>query len=287
MGKGRKSRWEETSISDGIGEVKLFSWRYFMDFVYQRMLDYETYIWRGQRCDDWALEPTLDRLTRKLRGSKAAFRSEHLVRFKFAARGRRGANPPRIEDEDDWWALGQHHGLATPLLDWTASPFVAAYFAFISLGTPQTKARAIFALHLPTVEEKVKRLIAEERERREERKKRIAEGATVGILRRVMLDLPIRPEVKFIRPMSDENQRLVTQGGLFSRAPNDTSIETWVKKNCAGEKKYVLMKILAPNSDREYSLRTLNRMNINHLSLFPDLYGASAYSNLFSQIEKY
>lgn len=165
----RRKRWEELGIRDGFGQIRFLRWRYFMDYINQHMLDYETYVWRGQRCDDWTLKSTLDRLIEKAKiadSKRHIFMGSHLEQFKFAVRGRRGPNPVTIQDENEWWALGQHHGLATPLLDWTTAPFPAAYFAFIGKGSEQTRYRAIYALHRPSVESKVKKLIKEEKEAR-------------------------------------------------------------------------------------------------------------------------
>lgn len=285
----RRKSWVWSDKGSGYAEVNLLSWKYFTDFVYKEMLDYETYVWRGQRCDDWALDSTLDRLVKKAKVAKTkrpGFIRSHLDQFKYAVRGRRGAHPPLIENENEWWALGQHHGLATPLLDWTTSPFVAAYFAFINEGENQTRHRAIFALHRPTVEKRVQE-IKWKKEAEKDQAKAKATNKPMGLLSALAADAPIKPEVEFIRPLSDENQRLVNQGGLFTRAPRDKPLDTWIQENHDGESGYTLIKIIIPNSDRSECLKMLNRMNINHLTLFPDLYGASKFCNLFGEIEKY
>jgi hypothetical protein len=281
-----KKRWVVSETVDGVCETRFLSVRNFHLFVQAEMLDMRDYIWRGQRCDDWTLDSTFDRLLTKCKisdGKRPEFRAHHLDQFQLAVRGRRGSNPPRIDDENGWWSLGQHHGLCTPLLDWTASPFVAAYFAFINEGVPQTDFRAIYALNRAAVEFLCQKLQAEEvRQIRDAHP--IRDG---GAIAWPQIQVP-RQEVEFITPQSDENQRLVNQSGLFTRAPDESNMETWVRKRFKGvSTDLILRKLLVPNSDRDDCLKMLNRMNINHLTLFPDLYGASKYCNMHAEVEMY
>lgn len=275
----KNKRWTYGPVAHGYGEVRFLKWQYFVTWINQEMLGYTNYIWRGQRREDWKLTSTLDRLASKSKHAYPPFRA-HLERFKFASRGRRGPVPPLIEKENDWWALGQHHGLATPLLDWTTSPFTAAYFAFMEEGTSQTKYRAIFALQQFSLQSMVDQVHRRELAAHAERKK--------GKPGNDVTDLTPTAAIEFVRPLSDENPRLISQGGLFTRTQVGITIDDWVKTHLPkAEKSYVLMKLLIPHADRDEALRMLNRMNINHATLFPDLSGAARFCNAAIEIERY
>lgn len=261
----RPKRWETISFENSVWTIQLSSWKYFHDYITQQMLNYSHYVWRGDRIDNRPLLPSFDR---RYQGKTQRVIEDrliaHLEEFTLSARGRRGINPSKVENDNDWWALGQHHGLATPLLDWTKSPFVALFFAFEKTKKPQTRNRAIYAINPRNSASKIQEI----------------KKAHTGTL---------RPDfVEFFSPMQDENSRLVNQSGLFSRCTPGKPLEEWVAQHFPGEKHgAVLMRILFPDSGRSECLRTLNKMNINYLTLFPDLYGASQHSNLINDIHKY
>ena len=265
-----KSKPAKGTPTDGIVTHRLSGWADFSSFLDAEVFIHEgkaehSCIWRGQRSHVWSLSSSLDRLFEDLAylsesPSKLEQHSkDHLEQFKYAARGRRGTAPAKL-DENEWWALGQHFGLATPLLDSSRSPFAAAYFAFEESRT-DSGYRAVFGLDIEAVQAKNAEL---------------NEGPSVETGR-----LPI---LEIIDPLSDENPRLVSQGALFTRSPLGTPVEQWVAQAFEGSKARVLLKIEIPTGSRTECLRGLNRMNINHLSLFPDLSGASRFANLTTEL---
>ena len=285
----RRAKWSKPKIENGCAQIQFSSWKRFFEYLNEEMHNSRSYIWRGQRCDNWPLKSTYHRLIEKLDLKRTknwknwAYKQPQLLRFQYASRGRRGPNPPEIEKNIEWWALGQHHGLATPLLDWTSSPFVATFFAFAEgVGEDQTNNRAIYALNEEHVTDMNETLFEEAvgkkglNEDTKTREARIEAGTKAKM-----------STLEFIEPNTDEIKSLISQSGLFTLTPDDSPLEAWVQKLFAGEQRSILLKLLVPNKDRKECLRALNRMNINHASLFPDLYGASKYCNLFAEIENY
>lgn len=310
--KSTPKPWTCQSHADGIVTFRLASWSHFFDFLEAEVFHLSTpskqsYIWRGQRRSDWSLSSSLDRLFSQL--SLAAGPSEleqrlaeHLDVFKHAARGRRGPNPAPLPEEKDWWALGQHFGLATPLLDWTRSPFAAAYFAFEELASNPTDYRVVYGLSRGAVDkkngeissasndEKVRSLARERITDRLVQKAAKAKANSNAAKKtknesNYLAGRERLLKIDFIDPMSDENQRLVSQGGLFTRAPIGKPIEQWISDAFYGSESPVLVRIEIPDHDRRQCLSALDRMNINHLSLFPDLSGASRWTNLTLELE--
>jgi hypothetical protein len=268
-----KPHWQPTR-EDGVFTAVLSRWTWFGDFLRKNTLDNTSYIYRGHANAAWKLESTLDRALRKAGKERdPEARDRHLETFMLAVRGRRGSNPPVLASENDWWALGQHHGLHTPLLDWTRSPYVAAYFAFAAAENEGARYRAVYALQANIISA-------------------YCEGAAFvkGYSSPITPpgdDLSPEDRIETFTPHSDENARLVSQSGLFTRGPEGADIESWVRKHFAGINKGILIKILIPNQDRTECMQSLNRMNINHLSLFPDLFGSSRYCNHVLTIPAY
>ncbi len=250
--------------TNGVEEVEIENLTDFFSFV-NDYLKYRQFIWRGQGDSSWKLEPTLDRVLRKIdKLDDTKTINAHLKRFKYAIRGRRGPNPKEFASDNDWWALGQHQGLSTPLLDWTKSPFIALFFAFTSPEESTAGKRVIYGISQTALEWKSHTI------------KKSHKGSARA------------PIIEFIEPLSDDNSRLVNQGGLFSRSPSGKNIEEWILENYEEDEKTVKMwKILIPEKERNTILQYLNRMNVNHLTLFPDLYGASKFVNIDLEIENY
>ena len=217
---------------------------------------YNNYIFRGQADANWKLETTLARMLgsiRKKASDKKADAKQHFEQFKENIRGRTNIDLNN-SIEDEVWSLGQHFGLYTPLLDWTRSPYVGLFFSFFGQGT--SGKRALWAL----LEEDISRISNIKRTKRD--------------------------KVYIVNPLTHYNERLVNQRGVFLKIPLTVNLESWVK-SAKNFHWVTLYKIVYPDSIRNEALSALNNMNINHLSLFPDLHGSSLYSNYQLEIEPY
>jgi FRG domain len=261
----------------GVRHRNLDSWGAFVQLIYAEHANCQTYIYRGQADARWHLESTLDRIESEFPRKKnfgdsspdyfscpPVGRDTHLKRFKQVVRGQRASHPPPLE-EDQWWTLAQHHGLATPMMDWTYSPFVALYFAFED-RTVEFKGRS---------EEPDQRVV-------------------VTLLSHIIgnKDKDDDPAPRSYSPDGVTSIRVNNQAGLFLKMPRRIELEKYVREHFPGEDNSeggpamcVLELARIPNTGRIECLKFLNKMNINRLSLFPCLDGAARYVNQFWELD--
>lgn len=161
----------------------------------------------------------------------------------------------KLSDPDElgaFYALVQHHGYPTPLLDWSYSPFVAAYFAFSTLDKqkidPQGSCR-IFVFD-----------------------KQQWEG---DVLQQVQL-AGMEPHFSFISPLPLGNPRMSQQQALVTLT-NVDDIESYIRNREQEKHKTYLQAIDLPMASRAEVMKDLEMMGITAASMFPGIDGACQY----------
>jgi hypothetical protein len=145
-------------------------------------------------------------------------------------------------------SLVQHHGYPTPLLDWTYSPYISAYFAFKKLVTDDADAQR-----------KVRIFIFDRQRWR-------SDFLQLSVLS------PALPHFSMLDALAIENPRMVPQQGVLTIS-NVDDIESYIRTKEVGGKEY-LKVIDLPITERRHALRELSLMGITAGSLFPGLDGA-------------
>jgi len=79
------------------------------------------WLFRGHAHTDWKLLPKVGREPYRAIDDQVVFHSWRRQAVAYVS--------SRPQDDWEWLAVAQHHGLATRLLDWSSNPLVASYFA--------------------------------------------------------------------------------------------------------------------------------------------------------------
>jgi hypothetical protein len=241
------------------------SWGSFMEIVERYSLKQDLFSWRGQSDSSWRLESKLSR-DRPEMVQNPGWTSLHLSGFKHAALGRQFDLAPE-ESENRWWAVGRHAGLATPLLDWSMSPYVAAFFAFWNEGRkPTSKMCSVFCLNWRVLDS-----VGASRKAAEPNDYKALSDCLV-----------------LVHPHAHDNPPMTRQSGVFTRLyPPRTDLIAWVSEVWGSRVDRLLVRYDMPLSQRDVALRSLRRMNVHPASLFPDLRGSAEFCNLGLVVPRY
>jgi hypothetical protein len=115
---------------------KTMHWKEFKAWVLDEKYENDNLIFRGQESSSYKLETAFHRTNRSdlIRFGKEAI---PLLNRSLSSELNRHFN--LNTDYSELLYIAQHHGFPTPLLDWTNSPFVAAYFAFHKISKSADK----------------------------------------------------------------------------------------------------------------------------------------------------
>jgi hypothetical protein len=229
----------------------------------------EQIVFRGHQQASWRIESTYARYTTTPHRSWDSSIDEMLSHFVSNAL-MVGIVPFALTDRRARLEYGRHHGVPTPVVDYTYSPYVALYFAFSGLqyrhGSAPADA-AVYALDLCNLGTCWARLVARS-------------GDFDNDFRAFMLEVPHffqhgypAPDLKFVPFCASWNTRMRNQLGCFIYDTLDYStfgqsdFEGWVNSFGEPDGRPTLVKFLVPHAEAGNVFSRLELMNITGAKL--------------------
>lgn len=228
--------------SDLPGEVK--TWDEYKDYVVT--LSNNEYLYRGQD-KPWKLRTSFHR---RGRYNLTRFLTQDIpmLHQRLTARTKHVFNLDNPKENGAFFNLARNHGYPMPLLDWTYSPYVAAFFAFRNV--PKKAADGDF----------VRILILNQKKWRSDLKQLVMLN-TVGL------------HLSIFEFLAIDNERLIPQQSATT-VTNIDDIEAYVSGWEDRFKCKYLWAVDIPLSERNRAIKELSYMGITAGSMFPGLDGA-------------
>lgn len=244
--------------------IRLDAWKSFVD----QTAALNGWAFRGEVTTQWSLKTSLARRLQNYCPDHSLWPMRESRALRIFRRKAHNYLPDHEALRDDLrcLALMQHHGAPTRLLDFSKSPYVAAFFALEEAAGDA----AVYALNTPALWATAPQW--DSSLTRDQIDPRISGNYAKYFLNNEW------PVVWFGEP-SEMDRRLVAQSGLFVIPGRlDQSLETILEGYASQEP--LLIKYVLPHEVRAQAMEALYRMNVTYASLFPDLEGlarASAY----------
>lgn len=230
---------------------------------------FRQHAFRGQADAAWSLLPSFARVLREAAASEPLPASWEMFERTLVLLLQTKAHLYRpllslVRGEEsallDWLVLGRHHGLPTRLLDWTYSPYVAAWNACASAPRTDGTLWCVSVEHVNAPDD-VKALM----HRESDNLRRIVAG-----------EQPAKPLLFFLPHV--HNERSAAQQGLFSIAADGLAdhldlLRAEVRRYEGQVDEPLVRRVVVPARLKGEFLRALRAMNVTAESLEPDLDG--------------